>query len=267
MTRIALVFFSGTGNTAWVVNRLEGRLTELGDAVQIVSCEQVSPLSVDREIARAEVLGVAFPVHASWAPRNLRGYLARLPAARDVPLFVIAVPAIFGGDAAWYAARPLASKGYVPFLYANVFMPNNLYPVPRPDQVPRIVGRAAAKVDRLAPLIHERRRHTEGVHPLGWLGGYLQRWGFAPFEGRLQRYLFAGEACTGCGWCVANCPTGAIEMIEGSIHFRDGCILCTRCFHYCPEHAVQYTRATQNQVHFRRYAGPSGAGWTQEEGT
>jgi ferredoxin len=183
-----------------------------------------------------------------------------------VPLFAIAVPAIFGGDAAWYAARPLATKGYEPFLYANVFMPNNLYPVPRPDQVPRIVRRAAAKVDRLAPLIHERRRHIEGVHPLGWLGGYLQRWGFAPVERGLQRFFFADESCTGCGWCVANCPTSAIERIEDSIRFRDGCILCARCFHRCPQHAIQYTKATRNQAHFRRYAGPQDAERAPEEG-
>lgn len=38
-----------------------------------------------------------------------------------MPLFVVATAAYFGEEAAWYAAHPLADKGYVPFLYANAF--------------------------------------------------------------------------------------------------------------------------------------------------
>jgi ferredoxin len=256
MADIAVLYFSGTGNTAWVVRELAQRLAALGDEVSSLSCEEALPH--DAAIAGASMLGVAFPVHGSWAPSNLRTFLSHLPAAPGRPLFVLAVPAIFGGDAAWYAARPLRRKGYGPFLYANVFMPNNLYPVPGLSQVRQILGRAAHKLDRLAPLIHARKRHLEGVHPLGWLGGYLQRWSLVLGERWLQGRWFADASCIRCGRCAARCPAGNIEVNETGVHFGDACVFCTRCFHGCPQHAIQFTGVTRNQSWFRRYPGPEG---------
>ena len=257
MSKITIVYFSGTGNTAWVVQQLAERLSELGDAVQSFSCEEIAPQ--DAALADCDALGVAFPVHASWAPKSFRPFLAQLPPAEGMPLFVIACAAYFGGDAAWYAARPLAAQGYAPFLYANVFMPNNLYPVPRPEQVARIAEKASRKIDKLAPLIHQQRRHIEGVHPLGWLCGYIQRWSFAPLERRMQRYLFADDdTCNRCGWCVEHCSVGNIELTEDAVRFLGKCIFCARCFHLCPQHSIQFTNATRNVSRFRRYPGPDG---------
>lgn len=255
MSKITIVYFSGTGNTAWVVQQLAERLTELGDAVQSFSCEEIAPQ--DAALTDCDALGVAFPVHASWAPKSFRPFLAQLPPVKGRPLFVIACAAYFGGDATWYAARPLAARGYAPFLYANVFMPNNLYPVPGPEQVARIAKKASRKIDKLAPLIHQRRRHIEGVHPLGWLGGYTQRWSFAPLERMMQRYLFADDTCNRCGWCVEHCPVGNIELTEDSVRFLGNCTFCARCFHQCPQQAIQFTNATRNESRFRRYPGPN----------
>lgn len=257
MSKITIVYFSGTGNTAWVVRQLAERLTKLGDVVQSFSCEEIAPQ--DAALTGCDVLGVAFPVHASWAPKSFRAFLAQLPLAKGMSLFTIACAAYFGGDAAWYAARPLAAQGYTPFLYANVFMPNNLYPVPGPEQAARIAEKAGKKIDKLAPLIHQRRRHIEGVHPLGWLGGYIQRWSFAPLERRMQRYLFADDdTCNRCGWCVEHCSVGNIELTENGVQFLGKCIFCTRCFHLCPQHSIQFTNATRNESRFRRYPGPDG---------
>jgi ferredoxin/flavodoxin len=255
--KINICYFSGTGNTAWVVQYLAERLTGLGDAVQVFSCEESDPQ--DESLLSCDLLGIAFPVHGSWAPKNLREFLVQLPAVTELPLFALACAGYAGGDAAWYAARPLIARGYVPFLYANVFMPNNLlYPVPKPEQARRIVAKAQKKIDRLAPLIHERRRHIEGVHPWGWLIGLAQRPAAEPTERWMRRRLFADEACTHCGWCADHCPMGNIEVVGEQVRFGDACILCMRCFHQCPQEAIQWTNLTRNQAIFRRYRGPNG---------
>jgi ferredoxin/flavodoxin len=255
--KINIYYFSGTGNTAWVVRRLAERLTELGDVAQGFSCEEIDPR--DDTLVSCDLLGIAFPVHGSWAPKNLRESLAKLPPVTELPLFAVACAGYAGGDAAWYAARPLVARGYVPFLYANVFMPNNLlFPVPKPEQVRRIIEKAQKKVDRLAPLIHERRRHIEGVHPLGWLIGLAQRPAAEPTERWMSHRLFADETCTHCGWCAEHCPVGGIELAGEEVRFTDACILCMRCFHQCPQQAIQWTHLSRNQSVFRRYRGPDG---------
>lgn len=258
-TTLTIIYFSGTGNTAWVVGQLARRLSDLDHAVHTLSCEDTA--ADDPRIAAADMLGVAFPVYGSFAPHNLRRFLALLPPVDNIPLFVIAVPAIFGGDAAWYAARPLARQGYAPFLYANVCMPNNVYPVPDAAQTTLILQRADAKIEQLVPLIHQHRRHLEGTHLLGWLGGYLQRPGMAWIEKLAQGLWFADASCTHCGLCARLCPANNISLVMTSsgdrfVKFGRHCLFCLRCFHRCPQQAIQFTRLTCNTTRFRRYAGP-----------
>lgn len=255
-SRIKMIYMSGTGNTAWVARRVATWLRHLGNAVISLSVEETTP--ADFGGCDADVMGVMFPVWSSWAPAPLREFLDALPPAEGMPLFAIACPAIFGGDAAWYACRPLARKGYRPFLYANVFMPNVLYPVPTPDGIGKTLARAERKIESVVGDIHARRRRIEGVHPLGWLGGCLQRAGGPPLERRFQSAIFADEGCTRCGWCAEHCPVDNVEMTDAGPHFLGACVYCARCFHYCPAHAIQLTDATRNEDRFRRYAGVDG---------
>lgn len=38
------------------------------------------------------------------------------------------------------------------------------------------------------------------------------------------------EKCIGCESCVAVCPTGAMEMLDGKAHVKeDECISCGAC--------------------------------------
>lgn len=44
--------------------------------------------------------------------------------------------------------------------------------------------------------------------------------------------------CSLCGECVAACPFGAVEMIDGSLHFSEACRLCRICIRRCPHGAL-----------------------------
>ena len=48
------------------------------------------------------------------------------------------------------------------------------------------------------------------------------------------------HACTGCGDCVATCPSDALDLIEGkaTIVRPDDCNYCTECEASCPEGAI-----------------------------
>jgi MauM/NapG family ferredoxin protein len=50
------------------------------------------------------------------------------------------------------------------------------------------------------------------------------------------------ESCTGCGLCIARCPTGAIsEDPLKTVH--NECVVCLRCTEVCPESAIAFTGA------------------------
>lgn len=51
------------------------------------------------------------------------------------------------------------------------------------------------------------------------------------------------ELCTACESCVAACPYGGIEIIEGSAVITPDCNLCGACVDVCPVEAITLERA------------------------
>ena len=48
------------------------------------------------------------------------------------------------------------------------------------------------------------------------------------------------ESCVNCFLCEENCPTGAIELIDGKVVLdNDKCIRCVECTHHCPVGALK----------------------------
>ena len=49
------------------------------------------------------------------------------------------------------------------------------------------------------------------------------------------------DACTGCGDCVEQCPTGAVEMVLGkpALIKPEECRYCTDCEEVCPAGAIK----------------------------
>jgi ferredoxin/flavodoxin len=259
--KISLYYFSGTGNTAWMAQRLAEHLTGLGDQVTAASCEDVPASSVDP--AACDVIGIAFPVHGSFAPAVFRDFLDGLPPGEGKPLFAVTTAGYAAGDTAWYAVRPLRDKGYEPFLLSNVLMGNNFYvppmdflPVTPPEKMPQKLAKARRKIAALAELVHRRKSRVEGADPLGRLLGIGQRWSMQ-FESLVFKDFFADENCTRCGWCVRHCPANNVEMNGAGVKFLDGCIHCMRCYSFCPVRAIQVTEKTKH-AKYRRYRGPEG---------
>jgi flavodoxin/ferredoxin len=260
--KLGIVYFSGTGNTAWVAQRLAEKLRARGVATTVVSCEETPAAQLD--VAAWDVLGIAFPVQSSFAPSIFRTYLEQIPPS-DKPLFAVTTAGYWAGDTAWYAAQPLARQGYQLFLCANVLMPNNFFipkmdvlPVTPPERIPRVLERATRRVTRFAERIHKQDRHIEGTGIIGRLGGALQRWSYSNFESKMLARFSADETCTGCSWCARHCPTQSWELRDGKAHFRDRCIFCMRCYNFCPLQAIQATDKTWNRKKYRRYQGPEG---------
>ena len=258
-----LTYFSGTGNTRWVTNRLAAALRNQGYQPVIVevgpSRHGRPPETSARSSAGVELDVFLFPVFAFGVPAIYRRYLARLGRVATLSAAVVTVVGDvcvgrgrgrrllpgWGGRAAFEAKSLLERRGFRVFSTRAVGMPasyTQLWPSPTPEDQQTILTAAAAAVDRMARDLARRDESHLRVHPAHTLWSVPVRLAFRLVGRRFSGKLYAAdERCDGCGLCATACPSGVIRMRAGLPRWGWSCQACQRCMNVCPTQAIQVT--------------------------
>lgn len=102
------------------------------------------------------------------------------------------------------------------------------------------IGAEIANADAMVAVTHFKG------HELCGFGGTLKNLGMgcASRAGKLSQHSSVSPAvdpsgCTGCGTCVAHCPSGAIAVVASKAAISpEACIGCADCIVVCPEGTV-----------------------------
>lgn len=260
--KIQIYYFSGTGNTDFVVKELAKCLEKLGNVVSVDSCENTQYINNDYD-----VLGVAFPIHSSYAPKVFQEFLKKLPVANNIPFFGVVTSGYMAGDVLSLEGKKLKEKGYVPFLYRNIVVGNNLHlpilcplKVTRKEKLDKRLPRINDQVLDIAAKVNSKTKDIRGNSIIGKSFGILQR-SIGKVHERINfKGFISDENCIKCGWCIRNCPTKNISVENNKVVFGNNCIVCMRCYSFCPKKAIQMTNKTKNLEKYVRYNGPQGLG-------
>lgn len=240
--------FSGTGNTRWVSERLSEDLDTVGYNVRLLDIEDfLSHDSQDKGglsdvIDSADHIGIAFPVHAFNAPSIVFDFIDRLPDLSANPKFTFLYrtsgdPFINGGTTRFVRKR-LADKGYVVRLERLFIMPSNIvisFPPPLIKQLYRIAeDHSRLFADQVRAEEYSLHGDSKVVAIFSRIISKVESWG-ARVAGRHFRTT---GACTFCGKCTDDCPTGNIHDDGERLEFQDRCILCMRCIYRCPSSSL-----------------------------
>lgn len=258
MKHMEIFYFSGTGNTHWVSQRLVETLADAGMEAAAHSIEQITLADASARISAADLVGFGFPIYGSDVPRNFLKFLQALPDqahGKDTLGFVTQLG--WSGDGFNFLRGMLERKGYRLKWSAEFNMPNNIaipfFPFPYSAEYDRfapMLERCEKKIKQVCEKIAGGEGQLEHADIFSAAAAWIQR---GPFRlahdwGR-KFWSVDAQACTGCERCARICPVDNIRMVDGVAKHDEECIYCMRCFNYCPTLAIHYAGMGNRRAH------------------
>lgn len=239
--RIGIFYFSGTGNTEIAARMFRDHFTPAHE-VTLIPIETVLRQSTPVTPGDFDLIGLGSVVHAWNAPEIVWKFIRQLPSVKAQPLFYFKCAA--GTDDHGGATAPirqaLQRKGFKVIYETVLQMPSNFAWPTSDDRARELYRTAATQVETVVQDLLAGRVVLQ-ENPFGLilktqLGSALERWGAHHFGSHLK----AGDACTGCGLCSAQCPQGNI-VADGRKRpkFGSHCLMCLRCIYRCPVQAIE----------------------------
>ena len=124
------------------------------------------------------------------------------------------------------------------------------FDVDKDDVAQTKVAKTLERLPGIADLVRQREKRTDVVRgACAWLKTYVLRPLFNRFLMTDKYFHVDSRLCTHCKRCVKGCPLGNMAADEkGNIIWKhENCTGCLRCYHRCPNKAVQFGRFTRDK--------------------
>lgn len=233
------IYFSGTGNTKYCVEKFMQGYSSQAEALSIEEENAVQRIREHSEII------IGYPVQFSNIPKILKDFItdnSNVWNGRKV--FVIATMGLFSGDGAGILARLLTRYGAMVTGGLHLKMPDSIgdeKALKRPLSKNReLVSKAEQKIERAVQELKNGRPTQDGMSFLNHLAGLFgQRlYFYNKVRSYSEQLRIDKSKCIGCGKCAAVCPMKNISLIGKQAMPLDKCTMCYRCISLCPAQAI-----------------------------
>ncbi|MCL2076889.1 MAG: EFR1 family ferrodoxin [Oscillospiraceae bacterium] len=254
MEKLLALYFSGTGNTAWAVERLCSRLSAAGIDCKIYSIEDFQQKQATD--FNPDTVLIGYPIYGSDMPRIMKEFIVaniRIFGNRD--LITLVTQHSFSGDGGRLAARLIKRKKaqlkHIAGIHVN--LPTNLSDSTRFIELKNgelnaaKIKKAELKIKNSANMILSGKKVKDGAGLSAWfLGFFTQRFYFRFIEKLLRKKLKINSSlCSYCSKCADCCPMKNIKITGKDIDTYNNCTLCYRCVNLCPQKAISLISANK----------------------
>lgn len=232
-----LFYFSGTGNTKLVANKIAKDLD-----IEIKSMEE--NLNFLDYIKEKETVIIMYPVYYSTPPIIVRDFIKKHEVCFENKQVMSIVSQMgFSGDGAYVLNEylPPSSK----LIYSrHINMPSNISNLPVIAYWEKIfcnlkINHALKKAKKISSEIKNNNLITQGNTKFGNKLGLSQRKGGLAKENKNRSSVWIDDSCIGCGICEESCPVNNFYIDNNKAESKGLCILCTRCENLCPEKSIR----------------------------
>ncbi|MCR1935643.1 EFR1 family ferrodoxin [Clostridium tepidum] len=247
-----LFYFSGTGNTKWVADKIENKLSKLNNTIHKVNIENIDD-DVLNNIDNYDFIIIGTPIYAEMGPKLINDFANSIPKVKKRIKCILY--STQGGNTACAVEnihKILHNKGYDVVIKANIKMINNYYfsigKKPDKVEIENILKDSEKKVEVIIDKFLKGEKYLEKVSKTRLFFGKIASKGFNKILPKFSNNLKSTDYCTKCGMCVRNCPKGNIVFENGGVVFHSNCMLCLRCIYICPNNAIFYKEKRIDQI-------------------
>jgi ferredoxin len=243
---IDFYYFTGSGNTQYIVNYAVKVLKKLNIQVNLCSIEKGTEL-----ISNSCEIWLAFPVNSQFMSPFIWKFIKSLPRGNGASVNVIATL-----NESAYVLSPLysylKSKDYKPKSSCEISMPNNMVATDfNLEEDQKRITAACDKVEHFIRNTIDGNYLWKSEYKGSKFVSYLSRETLLPWF--FMRLMFKLETipanCKDCGMCESRCPVKNINKINNQYIHNHKCEFCMKCASSCPNKAIK--AAGKDNIRFR----------------
>lgn len=237
MEKVDFYYFSGTGNTFLVVEKMEKTFEKNGFDVELHRIEKSDPKKVNLH----HILGLAFPVAGLSTYPFVWDFIESLPSTDGTPIFMVDTLAGYSGGMVGPLHNKLKKRGYEPIGACEIKMPMNIFYIQSDESRSKLIGKGIKKAEKYAQALVDGQANWGSFPVIPSVLCTLSRSLMSSWEWKSQQKWFGFHAekseCNHCGICEQICPLNNIEMREYPV-YKCKCQFCMRCVSFCPQNAI-----------------------------
>ncbi|MBP7736472.1 MAG: EFR1 family ferrodoxin [Spirochaetes bacterium] len=258
--KIRIIYFSGTGNTTFITDKLMAALRDKAGDIRAIPVEEAISRIDALETGAETILGVAYPVYDLSAPEIIDRFIELLPISRaPVPVFIYSTQALIRLDCNAVTSKKLREKNYLTIAKEGFKLPSNglsFY-----GDAGHVAYRYATRFEystdikivkfsnRIIRQYARFRNKPFSLNPYTFRAVNVVRGYSLRLVGeKLYRNLQVDTRCVRCGICSALCPEKNIVITREGVMLKEDnhCLRCLRCVYSCPSKSINFTSSARS---------------------